>query len=270
VQRADRHPQRRLAGEGILKAPGRGSVTSADAGEDADPADRGGIESAAAACRPQQEAPAVFAGQRHQQPAALCQAVEPQRRGMRRAGADDDGVDLAGIVRAPVAGHHLDLRPGGKVVPGARRQLSIVLDRHDTARRSDDLGKDGGVVAGAGADLQHALAALQVEMIEIMRPETRHAVVEAARRVDADQHVVVDPVRRVVGRHERQIGLAERYDAPGAGAQEPLARHGGIGIDDGRVVQHRHPQLQVLGIPAAQYRGIVVHGQSSVARDRCP
>ncbi len=125
----------------------------------------------------------------------------------------------------------------------------------------DQLGQDGGVVARAHADLQHAIAVLHADAVELARPQQRLADIEPALLVEGDQHVVIEPARIGVGR--RPVAVGEVQDAPRPGTGEALARHRGEGVDHA-LVQKMADDAQLLGEPAAGLRkaGLARHGQS--------
>src|SRR5262249_53737917 len=127
------------------------------------------------------EAPPILAGERHEQLSTSGQAIEPERSGVSGAGKRDDGVDLAGIVVTAVAMDDFDLRPRAKVVARLGGKLAVALDRNHTAPRPHDLGENGRVVAGAGADLQDPAAALPLEVVEIPAAALPVEVVETTR-----------------------------------------------------------------------------------------
>jgi hypothetical protein len=103
---------------------------------------------------------------------------------MGRPGKDDDHIDLAGIVQCAVSSYDLDLWPGGKVRLCARSEYTIVFDSRYPSGRTDELGKNGAVIASASAHLQHARARRQVKGIEESSPEAGLSIVEIPGLVD--------------------------------------------------------------------------------------
>src|SRR5689334_11240339 len=87
-------------------------------------------------------------------------------------------------------------------------------------------------------------------MIEGPRPQARLPVVEIARRIDADDDIVVEPARIRVGRSDRRIAEYGQHP-PRAGTEKALARHSGERVNDRRVAGYRRPEPQILGKPAA-------------------
>ena len=74
---------------------------------------------------------------------------------MRGAGADDDHVGgFEGAARA-VGMDRCHLRPGLERDARAGRQAFVDFDRDDFAGRAGELGEDGGVIAGAAAEMQY-------------------------------------------------------------------------------------------------------------------
>lgn len=173
---------------------------------------------------------------------------------MGRSGEGDDDVDLAGVMRGAVSGNDLDLRPGREIVLGAFGQVAVMLDRGHASFGADHLRQDRSVVAGAGTDLQHALAMLDVQLIEQSGPQAGLAVVEAAHRIDDDQNIMVEAARIVVVGEVGVVGPDRRQYAPGPGAEEALAGNHRKGIDDGLVAPDRRGRPQLLREPAARVR----------------
>ena len=114
---------------------------------------------------------------------------------MGRAGEHHHDVDVAGVVAAAVAEDDFRIRPRREIAARPCSQLLVIFDRGDVSVLADDLGQYGAVLASASAHLQHMMTAPEVEMVEVLRPEARHPVVKAARRIDRYQHVVIDPGR---------------------------------------------------------------------------
>ena len=112
--------------------------------------------------------------------------------------------------------------PGGReVARGTVDELLVDVDGDHVALRTDDPRHERGVVAGAGADLENAVARAQVELREHDR---HHRRLGGRARRDA-----VDGLHRhgLVG-----IGAGERY--PG---QEQVPRHRPERLLDGRAAQ---------------------------------
>lgn len=106
------------------------------------------------------------------------------------------------------------------------------------------MGQQRGVVARAGADVQDHVAFLRSKLVEAAGVQARLADVDAARRVECDQRVLVEERRVVIRRADVSIQSdrtrrpgAEREDVPGPGSRKWLARHGGEGLLDPRVVR---------------------------------
>ena len=78
-----------------------------------------------------------------------------------------------------------DIAATGKEGLGPLCQGGVKLDRRDPAGRTDQLGQDRAIVAGAGADMDDMLAGLRAEGLEELGVQRRAAIVDAARRVEA-------------------------------------------------------------------------------------
>ena len=71
-----------------------------------------------------------------------------------------------------VGGDDARLRPGEReIVARPPREARIDFERRHFPAPADDCGEDGAVVARAGADVDHALAALKIELVEEARPK---------------------------------------------------------------------------------------------------
>jgi hypothetical protein len=103
---------------------------------------------------------------RKHQPAARGQVVGPPRGRARRGKVDVDAID--GVVRpiGAVALVHGNLRPAPEVVAGRGGKAHVVLDGDDAAAWPGQFGENGRVIAGAGADVQDALARPDGEMMQ--------------------------------------------------------------------------------------------------------
>ena len=117
---------------------------------------------------------------------------EPCGQRMRCAGADDN--DVGGIEWAPraVGMNDGDLRPGLERDARAGRERFVDFDGDDAAVRAGELGEDGGVIAGAAAEMKNAIAGVNVEQAEMKGPQAGLAVVQALGRVENDQRIAID------------------------------------------------------------------------------
>jgi hypothetical protein len=81
------------------------------------------------------------------------------------------------VAPATVPADHVDLGvaepDGGEVRPRARRQIPVDLQRDDLSRVTDNLGHEGGIVAGARADLEDAVARLEAQLLQHDRHDRR-------------------------------------------------------------------------------------------------
>jgi hypothetical protein len=131
--------------------------------------------------------------------AAVDQLVRPGVRQVPGADRDDDRVvgSAGGPSECAVA-----VDDGDHVVVGAgegatrvRGDIAVDVDGGDLAAGSDDFGDQRGGVAGAGADLEHVVARLQVGLVEHGRNDGRlgdTADRSAAGRSGLDRDGVVD------------------------------------------------------------------------------
>jgi hypothetical protein len=109
---------------------------------------------------------------RHQHP-SRGELLGPGRREVPHANGDLDAVKgalLEGAEPAVAAADRHPLHPGaGQVGAGGGRDLWVDLDAGDLPAWRDQLGQQRGVVAAAGADLQHVVARLGVELTQHRR-----------------------------------------------------------------------------------------------------
>ncbi len=98
--------------------------------------------------------------------AALGQLLQQGGRDLAGGGGHDDAVEGRGLRPAlvAVAQPQLDVVQPQQPETPARgfQQLAVALDAEDAARQP---GEDGGLVAGAGADFQHAVLRLQLKLL---------------------------------------------------------------------------------------------------------
>ena len=208
----------------------------------------------------QERAGSVRVGQRHQQPAvALGQRVQPRQRQMRHAGIDDDGIGRPlRAVREAVRRDHIGLRPAEcQVRARPRGKRRIDLHRGDRALATDDVGEDRAVVAGADADMHHVLTRGEIKLVIQERPKARLAVVQPARLVDRDQHVVVEVARIGIFRGPVVPQVPWAQQAPRTRSGEVFARHGREGAHD-RWRSHARHMPQLLGEPAPRGGDVVL------------
>src|SRR5690606_14213708 len=95
---------------------------------------------------------------------------QPLRGNVPAGGGEDDAVirGVWGVAAHAVAGNHLDaVETGlGEMGAGGINQPFVDVDRGYAALLADEVGDEGGVVAGAGANLEHVVARLEVELLE--------------------------------------------------------------------------------------------------------
>jgi len=119
--------------------------------------------------------------------------VEPNSARMRHAGVDEDRIAGAGIVHPSVAMRYLDLPEVGKVLAGARGEVSVNLDARYLAGSSYYFSHNRCVVADAAPHVQNAIPLRKVEAVNTESEVARLSVVQMAARVNRYQYVVVQP-----------------------------------------------------------------------------
>ena len=92
-----------------------------------------------------------------------------------------------------------DVAAPGEEGLGPLCQRGVELDRRDLAGRTDQLGQDRAIIAGAGADMDDMLAGLRAERLEEFGVQRRAAVVDPARRVERDDQILVEHDRVSAG-----------------------------------------------------------------------
>ena len=171
----------------------------------------------------------------HDEPAARLELLVERVRDSRRGGSDGDRGEgrVLGEAERPVADVHLDAAVArrGERLAGPFGELGHALDRVHLA---GELGEHGRLVARAGADVEHALAALQRE-----------------RLADPGDHV---GLRDRLARADRQRRVLVRAPAL-LGRDEELARHLG----------HRREHALVHDVAAAE---LLVHHPAAGYRRR--
>src|SRR5579862_1804147 len=112
---------------------------------------------------------------RDDEPAAKLQLVDERLRRPRRGGGDRDRGIRSVLGEAAAAVSDVNVHAAG--VPGRREALTRAFgqrrDALDRVHLRSELGDDGGLVAGAGADVEHALAAVQPELLADARDHVR-------------------------------------------------------------------------------------------------
>ena len=148
--------------------------------------------------------------ERHDEPAVRRELLEPRGRQVPHADRRDDpvvGRPLLVPARA-VAGDDEDVGAAGRVevLPRSLDGVAVEVDAGHLAVLTDDATEQRGVEPGAGADLQHALAAGDAELVQHDRHDRR-----LRRRADRlavavafghDRLVQVHLVRRQVGQEQ--------------------------------------------------------------------
>jgi len=153
------------------------------------------------------------------EPAAQRQLLEPRRRNIPGARGEHDAIERRpfGISIAAIGTAHVDaIEPrGGEMLPRCNHHVLVDIDGDDLSGLADEMRDERGVIAGAGTNLEDALARLQRELFEHDRHDRR-------LRRGTDR-----PPVRVLGR-ERPIGVdiidshARQEDMPGHRAEGSL------------------------------------------------
>ncbi len=171
---------------------------------------------------------AIGADRRHQHPARR-QPVDQRRRHLRRRGGHDDPVigQLLGPALGAVAESKDDVAQPQRVERrlGLLQQFAMALDREHAAGEAR---QDRGLIARAGADLEHVVALADFELFG----HQRHDIGLADRLpvIDRQGHVLVG----LVGKGRRHEALARRLLDR---AQYPRV------ADPGAAQLHQQPQL---------------------------
>jgi hypothetical protein len=115
--------------------------------------------------------------QRHQQPAVLGELLCPLRGQVRAAHRGHDAVErrLFGNAIEAVAAQHRDpgIAGSGQQPPGLCHHVLGDIHGDHQALLADQLGQEGGVVAGARPDLQDSAAGREVEQLEHVGDQRR-------------------------------------------------------------------------------------------------
>ncbi len=131
----------------------------------------------------------------------------------------------------------------------ALRELRVDFEAHNTAPRSNRLGRDGGVVANTAPDMKEAISRTKIEAVEPPQKRSRLAVVQEAVRIERHQHGIVEMTRIVVGRESIATRKIRRtQNLPRSRADEVFARDGGQSTHEGR-----RPQPDNLAKPLREF-----------------
>jgi hypothetical protein len=166
--------------------------------------------------------------QRRLQQPAFAELVEPGARHVIGARGGDDAVVRRArrVALVAVAVHDADgIRGGTQRPPRRRGELPVEVDRDHAAAPADKCLEERRVVAGARADLEHALALPQLERLEhrrhhlgLRRRADRHAVCVRLRDDDA---VLVDRLDALRARECGDEELARHFEERGPHVRAP-------------------------------------------------
>ena len=124
---------------------------------------------------------AARGGEREKKLAFGLEGGEPCGERMRGAGADDDDVGWIKWALRAVSVSDGDLRPGLKRDARTGGERFVDFDGDDFSMRAGELGKNGGVIAGAAAEMKNVIAGMNVEQAKVEGPQAGLAVVQELR-----------------------------------------------------------------------------------------
>ena len=163
------------------------------------------------------------------------QRPQPVRHGIGGRRAHIDRVGLRQVLSDARTRPDLDLWGVGERVAGPPSDGGVDLIGDHPPARPDQFRKDRGIIAGAGADMDHDIPRGGRERIDCQRVEGRLSVVDPPLGVDGHEHVVVNPRRIVFDRHAE----AAAHDRPRRRTGEDFARNRSEGGFDPRVPRAR-------------------------------
>src|SRR5215510_959783 len=143
---------------------------------------------------------------------------------MCHAGVDEDRVAGTGVELPSVAMRYLDLPEVGKVLAGARGEVSVNLDARYLAGSSYCFSHNRCVIADAASHVQNAIPLGKVEGVNTVGKVARLSVVQMAARVNRYQYVVVQPpwISVLCG---SIVFVPVALNLPGPGPKKSLARN---------------------------------------------
>ena len=157
--------------------------------------------------------------------------VEELGRNPLRCSGQDDGVERRLIGPSLIAVADADLNVGEPEGLEARSRFLAALGADlDGVDLTGELGEDGSVVAGAGADLEHLLTAVELQQLDHQR---RHVGLEQRVAIGAQRHRLVD------------VGLG-----PHALRDEQVPRNGFHGIEQLGLTDPPPPELLIDHVAA--------------------
>ena len=127
------------------------------------------------------------------------ETVDPSVRRPFDGEIDIDALGLGLRMARSVIVDDADIRPVLQIGGRHLRQFSVELDRRHLSLRTGQLGEDGRVVAGAGADMHDAISGLHIQMRQHPGVQGRLAIVDPFRRLQGEEGVLVQQGRVVVG-----------------------------------------------------------------------
>jgi hypothetical protein len=98
-------------------------------------------------------------------------------------------IACSGRSRPPLAVYHLDVRKVGKIRARTRGKVTVELDTHDMASRTNDVSHDR-IVADAATDM-NAVALVKVKRIKTERKVARLPIVQRRLGSNGDEDVAV-------------------------------------------------------------------------------
>jgi hypothetical protein len=170
--------------------------------------------------------------------AALAGEDRPAERGDLRLG----DVHGAGV---PAVDHREREAGRGEVLAGTRDDILVQIDGRDAPSGADQVREQSGVVAGAGADLEHPLAGLEPKLLE----HDRRGVARSEPVGEGAPKTPAKPRREA----RRSVSVSSRSNRTACGGQRILPgeraqrRDADAAHDDGR--SGGEPAELVIGTP---------------------
>src|SRR4029077_1327983 len=158
-----------------------------------------------------------------------------------------------------VCGDDDHLRPNRcEDLTGSLREMRVDFDTNNVACPTNDFGEDGGIVAGAGPNMDNMLATSEPELIKQTGPKARLTIVETSLFVDRDQNVMIE-MRRIGTFRCPVIRHSDRaQETPRARPGKLLAFDCGESFDHGSRL-HPSGMPQFFGKPPPGLFDTIVH-----------
>ena len=105
----------------------------------------------------QEMAPIIIGRQRHQQPPAHSQPVQPQGLGLCNPGVDHDDIDFTGVIDTAIGLNQGDVGSVGEVGTGTGGKGGVIFNTCDPAARPGNFTQDGSVISRAGTEMSRSM-----------------------------------------------------------------------------------------------------------------